>query len=85
MSKQYIVPTLGSGTDIDPYRPDIPAGASFVGQHDPKTNTYLVVVPDTVTVSAKTGRKQLSTAREKSDELEARSLKSEDVNSWKIG
>lgn len=83
--KIYTAPAIGTGTDADPIRPDLPAGTSFVGQHDPKTNTYLVAVPDAATVSAKTGRTALTTARAKSDEIDARKLRASDVDTWRIG
>lgn len=32
----YTVPLIGTGTDEDPYRPDVPEGVSWVGQTDGK-------------------------------------------------
>ena len=83
--KLLTVPAIGTGTDADPIRPDLPAGTSFVGHHDSKTNTYLVAVPDGATVSAKTGRTALSTTRQKSDALAARNLSEATVNIWRVG
>lgn len=65
--------------------PDLPAGTSFVGHHDPKSGTYLVAVPDAAVVSAKTGRTTLSTRKAKTDEIAARELSEGAVNSWRVG
>ena len=65
--------------------PDLPVGVDYVGQHDPKTNTYLVAVPDVAVVSAKAGRTALSTRKKQADAIAARSLNESDVNTWKVG
>lgn len=83
--KYFTVSALGAGTEDDPIRPDLPSGTSYVGQHDPKTNTYLVAVPDAAVVSAKAGRTALSTTRQKSDALTARNLSEATVNIWRVG
>ena len=83
--KLLTVPAIGAGTDDDPIRPDLPSGTSFVGQHDPKTNTYLVAVPDSAVVSAKAGRTTLSTRKAQTDAISARELSEAAVNSWRIG
>lgn len=83
--KYLTAPAIGSGTDADPIRPDLPDGTSFVGQHGPKSGTYIVAVPDGVTVAAKAGRMALTTARAKSDEIDARSLRASDVDTWRVG
>ena len=82
--KLLTVPAIGTGTDDDPIRPDLPSGTSYVGQHDPKTNTYIVAVPDGATISAKTGRTTLTTARQESDALTARNLSEATVNIWRV-
>ena len=83
--KLMTVPAIGTGTDADPIRPDLPAGTSFVGHHDPKTGTYLVAVPDGATVSAKAGRTALSTRKAQADAMAARELSEAAVNSWRVG
>ena len=83
--KYLTVPAIGSGTDDAPIRPDLPDGVSFVGQHDPKTDTYLVAVPDGATVAAKTGRTTLSTRKAQTDEMAARKLSEGDVQTWRVG
>ena len=83
--KYLTVPAIGTGADDDPIRPDLPAGVSFVGQHDPKTGTYLVAVPDAAVVSAKTGRTALSTRKAQTDAITARELSEAAVNSWRVG
>lgn len=83
--KLLTVPAIGTGTDDDPIRPDLPAGTSFVGQHDAKTNTYLVAVPDAAIVNAKAGRTTLSTRKAQTDAMAARELSEADVNSWRVG
>ena len=82
--KYLTVPALGSGTDDDPIRPDLPAGVSFVGQHDPKTDTYLVAVPDAAVVAAKTGRTTLATRKAQTDAMAARKLSESDVQTWRV-
>ena len=83
--KYLTVPAIGAGTDDDPIRPDLPAGTSFVGQHDAKTGTYLVAVPDGATVSAKAGRTTLSMRKAQTDEMAARELSEAAVNTWRVG
>lgn len=85
MAKQYEVPALGSGTQDDPFRPDLPDGSSFVGQYDTETNTYLVIVSDSATIGAKAGRRVLLTAKEKENELAVRKLSADDVGIWSVG
>ena len=82
--KYLTVPAIGTGADDDPIRPDLPAGVSFVGQHDPKTGTYLVAVPDAAVVAAKTGRTTLSTRKAQTDAMAARSLRESDVQTWRV-
>ena len=82
--KYLTVPAIGTGTDDDPIRPDLPAGVSFVGQHDPKTNTYLVAVPDGSTVAAKAGRTTLSARKAQTDAMAARALSERDVQTWRV-
>jgi len=82
--KLLTVPALGTGTEDDPIRPDLPAGTSYVGQHDAKTGTYLVAVPDGATVSAKAGRTALSTRKAQTDALAARNLSEATVNIWRV-
>ena len=65
--------------------PDLPVGVDYVGQHDPKTNTYLVAVPDVAVVSAKAGRTALSARKKQADEMAARELSEAAVNSWRVG
>ena len=83
--KYLTVPAIGTGTDDDPIRPDLPAFVSFVGQHDPKTGTYLVAVPDAATVAAKAGRTTLSTRKSQTDAMSARALSEGDVQTWRVG
>lgn len=87
--KYLTVPRIGSGVDagetVDPYRADLPVGVDYVGQHDPKTNTYLVAVPDVAVVSAKAGRTALSTRKKQADEMAARELSEAAVNTWRAG
>ena len=65
--------------------PDLPAGVDYSGQYDPKTNTYLVAVPDGATVAAKTGRTTLATRKAQTDAMAARSLSEGDVQTWRVG
>ena len=79
------VPRIGSGTQDDPYRPDIPEDISFVGQDDPESGTYLVAVPKTATVGVKAARTTLSTRKQRADAIQARGLRPENVDTWKVG
>lgn len=83
--KIYTVATLGTGTDADPIRPDLPIGTSFVGCNDTKTNTYLVVVPDADVIVVKAGRKELSTEKDKKNEINVRKLLAADMSIWRVG
>lgn len=65
--------------------PDLPAGVDYVGQCPPGGTTYLVAVPDAAVVSAKAGRRTLSTTRQKSDAIAARELSEAAVNTWRVG
>ena len=79
------VPVIGTGTQDDPYRPDIPEGTSFVGHCDLGTGTYLIAIAKNATVSAKAGRTELSSKKQKSEAINARGLRVEDIDTWKIG
>lgn len=83
--KYLTVPALGTGTEADPYRPDLPGGTPFVGAYDAASGTYLVAVPDDATVPVKAGRTSLSTAKAKGDAIAARKLTANDVDSWRVG
>lgn len=83
--KLLTVPAVGTGTEDDPIRPDLPAGVSFVGHHDARTGTYLVAVPDAAVVSVKAGRTALSTRKAQADAIAARELSEVAVNSWRVG
>ena len=65
--------------------PDLTVGVDYCGQYDPKTDTYLVAVPDAAVVSAKTGRTTLSTRKAQTDAIAARELSEADVNTWRVG
>lgn len=83
--KYLTVPAIGIGTDDDTIRPDLPDSVSFVGKDDPKTNSFLVAVPDGATVAAKTGRTTLATRKAQTDAMAARKLSESDVQTWRVG
>lgn len=85
MMRYLTVPALGVGSDADPIRPDLPDGTSWVGQHDPATNTYLVAVPDSTIVPAKAGRRSLTTPAARRSAIQARGLSESDVDQWRVG
>lgn len=47
----YTLPRIGTGTDADPYRPDIPNGTSFVGTIG-SDGEYLIMTPVDLPVKA---------------------------------
>lgn len=65
--------------------PDLPVGVDYCGQYDPKTDTYLVAVPDAAVVAAKAGRTTLSTRKAQTDAITSRSLSEGDVQTWRVG
>lgn len=40
----YVLPKIGTGTNDDPYRPDVPVGISFVG-NEIRDGVFLVGTP----------------------------------------
>lgn len=48
MQHYYIVPRVGTGTDDDPYRPDVPDGTSWVGLANGVNHSYLIAAADTI-------------------------------------
>lgn len=76
----YTVPRIGAGTDADPYRPDLPAGTSWVGN----TNgaDYLVATPADLSDTMK--RKKLLPDPPLRQPAEARGFRFEDVATWRV-
>lgn len=82
--KYLTVPAVGSGTEDDPIRPDLPEGTSFVGQHDPESGTYFVAVPKRTDVGVKAGRRALATRKTQTDAMASMKLREVDVANWRI-
>lgn len=78
----YVVPQIGTGTNDDPYRPDVDIGSNFVGQIGTDGN-YIVA---TLTLqSAKTGRTQLFPVQALQNACDARGINCNDVmNTWSV-
>lgn len=77
----FTLPRIGSGTDADPYRPDLPAGTSWVGSTDGAD--YLIAtdtnLPDTASRKRRLPRQALENA------AKARGRTYEDVMRWRVG
>ncbi len=82
MLRYYTVPLIGTGTDEDPIRPDVPAGTSWVGNAI-SSRRYLIATP--VDLPPQADR----TKREKRTQLEETAKgagwRHEDVESWQVG
>jgi hypothetical protein len=79
----YIMPKIGKGTDLDPYRPDIDVGTSFVGNVG-TDNFYIIATPTLQT--AKSGRTQLPPFQALQNACTSRGINFNDVmNKWFVG
>lgn len=76
----YTAPRIGSGTSDDPYRPDVPAGTSWVGNTD--GSDYLIATPANLSETAKRKRQLPRPALEAA--AKARGLRYEDVSRWRV-
>lgn len=78
----YIASQIGSGTDTDPYRPDLDAGSDYVGQLGTDGN---YIVATTVQQSVKTGRTEIPPIVSLQNACSARGINYSDViNIWSI-
>lgn len=77
--RYYTVPTIGTGTYTDPYRPDLPTGTSWVGQDHPE-GTYLIATPNAL--PAKAGRTERPPVAQLANEASRRGLDTADVEQW---
>lgn len=82
MMPYYVVNRVGAGTVADPYRPDVDAGSSYVGQVG-RDGKYLITTP--ITQSAKAGRIQLPPIQQLKDACAAKGINFDDVmNKWSL-
>lgn len=78
----YITPQIGSGTDIDPYRPDLDAGSDFVGEIGSDGN---YIIATTVQQSVKAGRTLIPPVTSLQDACNTRGINYNDViNKWSV-
>ncbi|MBO0959563.1 hypothetical protein J1P26_07425 [Neobacillus sp. MM2021_6] len=77
----YTVKTIGSGTESDPFRPDLPEGTAFVGQE--KDGEYLVAVINELPEQA--GRKKQLPRQALEATAKAKGLTYDDVMKWNVG
>lgn len=76
----YTVPRIGTGTADDPFRPDLPAGTSWVGNTD--GTDYLIATP--ADLSDTTKRKRRLPEPPLREAAEARGFRYEDVTTWRV-
>jgi hypothetical protein len=79
----YTCPKIGSGTDLDPYRPDVPDGTAWVGNVG-SDGEYLIVTP--ADLPAKAGRTKQLPFQALQNACNAKGLPFDDVYSkWSVG
>jgi hypothetical protein len=77
----YTVKRIGSGTELDPYRPDLPEGTDFVGYE--KDGEYIVATVKELPEQA--GRKKQLPRQALEATAKAKGLTYDDVMSWFVG
>lgn len=80
--RYYTVPRIGSGTDADPYRADVPAGVSWVGCES--GTEYLIATPADLGADTASRKRRLPEAALRAA-AEAKGLRFEDVLTWRVG
>jgi hypothetical protein len=79
----YTLPKIGTGTNDDPYRPDIPDGTSFVGIIG-SDGDYLIATP--VELPTKANRVKQLPFQALQNSCSAKGLPFDDVyNKWNVG
>lgn len=79
----YTCPKIGSGTESDPFRPDIPSGTTFVGNIG-TDGDFLIATP--ADLPAKTGRIKQLPIQGLQNACNAKGLPFNDVyNIWNVG
>lgn len=76
----YTLPRIGSGTDADPYRPDVPAGISWVGNTN--GTDYLIATPADLSETAQ--RKKQLPRQALENAANARGFAYDDVLKWSV-
>jgi hypothetical protein len=77
----YTVKTIGSGTENDPFRPDLPEGTAFVGHE--KDGEYLVAIMKALPEQA--GRKKQLPRQALEATAKAKGLTYDEVMKWFVG
>jgi hypothetical protein len=77
----YTVKRIGSGTELDPYRPDLPEGVSFVGYE--KDGEYLIAV--TKDLPEQAGRKKQLPRQALEATAKTKGLEYVKVAKWFVG
>lgn len=77
----YTVNRIGDGTEDNPFRPDLPAGTSFVGQE--QDGEYLVAIIKELPEQA--GRKKQLPRQALEATAKEKGLKYDDVVTWFVG
>ena len=78
----YTVNKIGTGTESDPFRPDIPEGTPFVGNVG-SDGEYIIGCP--VELSETTKRKKQLPRQALENACNAKGLTYDDVSKWSVG
>lgn len=76
----YTLPRIGTGTDEDPFRPDVEPGTSWVGA--PNGTDYLIATPSDL--PAKTGRTKRLPRQALENAAHARGIQYADLMRWRV-
>ncbi len=79
--KYYVCPQIGSGTQDDPYRADVPKGVGWVGK--PGNGAFLIVTHQELPTA--TGRQQRFKTADLKAAAQERNLRYEEVEKWHVG
>jgi hypothetical protein len=77
----YTVKTIGTGTDIDPFRPELPEGTTFAGYE--KNGEFLVAISNDL--PEQTGRKKQLPRQALEATANAKGLTYDMVMKWSVG
>jgi hypothetical protein len=77
----YTVKTIGTGTDIDPFRPELPEGTNFAGYE--KDGEFLVAISNVL--PEQTGRKKQLPRQALEATANAKGLTYDMVMKWSVG
>jgi len=76
----YTLPLIGTGTEADPYRPDVPDGTSWVGNTD--GTDCLIATPTDLPIAP--GRTKQLPEQDLENACNARGIEYNDVLTWHV-